>query len=102
MWQGSGGLGYGQTWQLLTGSRALASGYTNLTGKPIFVFVSLLGPGGTNPHAFINGMDIGECAGGTSTWVQGACSFVVPNNTSYGITNIGGGAPTIISWAELR
>ncbi|MDN4149811.1 hypothetical protein QYE80_32880, partial [Pseudomonas tohonis] len=36
------GLGYAQTWQSVTGSRALGVTYTNSTGRPIFVSIYLI------------------------------------------------------------
>jgi hypothetical protein len=38
--QGDAGVGYGQTWQNVTASRAVNTTYTNTTTKPIMVVVS--------------------------------------------------------------
>ena len=50
-------LGVGQTWQNVTSSRALGTTYTNSTGKPIQVSVTveLGGVGTSNTHLFVNG-----------------------------------------------
>ncbi len=108
--QGSGGqalaalssLGYGQTWQLVTGSRAFSTTYYNTTGRPITVVISSgQGASGVSMSATINGIGFvvaqsvipsgnASCAG----------SFIVPSGASYNVTVAGG--ITIGTWAELR
>lgn len=102
---GGGGLGYGQTWQNVTASRWLGGVFSNNTGKPIFASVSVFGQVGTTPYAYVNGVPIAECTGGTGSvtdLVQGACSFVVPNLSTYEVVNTAGPAATLIVWSELR
>ena len=36
-------LGVGQTWQNVTASRVMATNYTNTTGRPIFVSLTIVG-----------------------------------------------------------
>jgi hypothetical protein len=93
-------LGYGQTWQNVTGSRALATTYYNTTGKPITVSVYLINDFDTTPQITINGellylARLNVAGGG------GAGSAIVPPGHSY-MVNVGLGTPTLIAWNELR
>lgn len=100
--QGAGGnarlpmasLGYGQTWQNVTGSRSGGgTTYYNTTGKPILVFIS------GNSTAFssfsVSGVSFPFT---TNTSSVGAGTFLVPAGASYSVTNI----TTITNWNELR
>lgn len=97
-----GGIGVGQTWQDVTSSRAIGTVYTNSTGKPIEVFVSVqLGAGGTNFSITIGSTGPFQAAGnGTSSLINGNASFIVPPGTTYEITLNGGGS--LSDWIELR
>ena len=97
----TGGLGYGQSWQNFTASRAFNTTYTNDTGVPIAVFASTTG----NPLVIvpitlvIDGVVADEATAPTTsasynTGVQG----VVPIAATYRI-NCGG---TKVRWSELR
>jgi hypothetical protein len=97
---GLNSLGYGQTWQNVTGSRALATTYYNTTGRPIFVVVY----GNTTSGATTATVTIGATA---MTWYAGATPsvnygypFIVPPGMSYSV-NISG-VQTLASWSELR
>jgi hypothetical protein len=85
-------LGYGQTWQNLTGSRALSTTYYNTTGKPISVsIVSSTSAGST---LTINGNAISQATYSGSN-----------PNTAFGIVPPGGTYSVTISigsWFELR
>ena len=106
--QGSGGqaltamssLGYGQTWQVVTGSRSIGTTYYNTTGKPIIVVVN--GSAGSNNGSLsptVNGISIGNATGTASGYfVQ--TSFLVPSGGSYSVASIS--ANTSITWTELR
>jgi hypothetical protein len=93
-------LGYGQTWQDVTSSRALATTYYNTTGKPITVSAS------TNSNVSATN-NLNLTVGGVV-----ACSFyysvggaqlsmsvvgVVPPGVAYAITGAG-----LLFWSELR
>lgn len=102
-------LGVSQTWQNLTGSRALGSSnvYTNNTGKPIQVSVMTVISGVAGDRgiklfvggvlAAWNGSFVGANAGTTYQFV----TATVPNATTYytETTGIGG---YLENWAELR
>jgi len=95
-------LGYGQTWQDLTGSRALATTYYNTTGKPIQVLASLSVGASSNSDLTINGVSLGNQTGnGNASSVVMPISFIVPPGQSYRMAVTAGGV-TINKWSELR
>jgi hypothetical protein len=92
-------IGWNQSWQDFTGSRAFSTTYTNSTGKPISVSVIV---------------DFGNETGDTILYVQGSViqrlinnpdasnmtqtvSAIVPSGNSYSVTSNG----TLFSWKEL-
>lgn len=91
--QGDAGIGYGQSWTSVTGSRASGTTYTNSTTKPIFVMVAFNQTSGCT--ITINGTSYGSL----NSYSQfGACFFIVPAGATYVVT-----APYAIqSWSELR
>jgi len=83
------GLGYGQTWQNVSGSRAANTTYTNSTGKPIFVYMEA---GGSSSWVNINGTQ-------TQTFPAfSAITLVIPNGNTYSIQTVNSG----VFWMELR
>ena len=95
--------GIGQTWQDVTASRALGTTYTNTTGRPIEVSISLPDTVSQSPTVTINvgGVNIlinkYDDGGGVSSFSN---SFVVPIGATYRISvNI---SVPITTWAELR
>jgi hypothetical protein len=94
------GLGVNQTWQDLTGSRAIGSNYTNNTGKPILVNITL-NTGNASATSFaVNGIRVGAVSVNVSGGLVGQ-SFIVPNGSTYGTANTAG-SNTLNTWAELR
>lgn len=96
-------LGVGQTWQNVTTIRSLGATYTNNTGRPIEVSISLPDTGSQSPTVTINvgGVNIlinnYDAGGGISSFSH---SFVVPVGATYRISvNI---SVPITTWAELR
>ena len=96
-------LGVGQTWQSLTGSRALNTTYQNTTGRPISVSV-VTQPGGNQTSSF----EVSPNSDMSSSVVISrqrdidgltTDSGIIPNNIYYRL-NLGNGF--ISSWAELR
>lgn len=92
----------GQTWQNLTGSRALSTTYTNSTGYPIMIAVSsILGAGSFSfMNVSINGGTAFPFAGDASpsgqTWLAG--TIIIPNGATYNVTSAG----SLNTWWELR
>lgn len=91
------GIGVGQTWQNVSGSRTSGTTYTNSTGKPITVICGQSGAGSATTLTVTVG---GVSFGGQSTLSGGTIilSFVVPGGATYSATL--GVAFTI--WMELR
>lgn len=105
--QGAGGqaftsmqsLGYGQTWQNVTGSRTTATTYYNTTGKPIIVTITAANYGF---NCIVNGVTIQIVSGfGGAGGMNYSGDFVVQPGQSYSVTN-NTGSPTYASWFELR
>lgn len=106
--QGAGGnaatamssIGYGQTWQDVTASRALGTTYYNTTGKPIFLSVALnYNTASTGSSLTINGVLIAKTFD-DGTRIQ-TLSSIVPPGQSYVVAQTGG-TLVINTWAELR
>jgi hypothetical protein len=99
----AGGIGIGQTWQNVTGSRAAGVTYTNTTGKPIYISVSGGGqPSNGTMSLTVDGVLLGlqgfqSIASGRSNATMTA---IVPNNSTYRADNVVGWS--LVSWAELR
>lgn len=96
-------LGYGQTYQDVTASRASGTTYYNTTGRPIFVFITAQAAGGNTTYLTPTIGGVAQLSGNTycasaSYGVQQ--QFIVPVGQSYLITaqNIG----SINRWLELR
>jgi len=100
--QGQGGqalaamssLGYGQTWQNVTGSRTAGTTYYNTTGKPISL--SLVSTAGNAMTLTINGVLIysGNSGGVGSSY----CAAIVPTGQSYSTT----ASAAVTQWLECR
>lgn len=94
-----GSLGYGQTWQNVTVSRALGTTYYNTTGRSILAAITLGSINGVGSTFIVNGVTTGVIqnnAAGTSTY--STTSLVIPPGASY---SVNAGA-TLNVWAELR
>jgi hypothetical protein len=105
--QGQGGqalnamssIGYGQTWQNVTGSRAAATTYYNTTGKPINVVVSFTSNATASAVITTNGVSV--TGSGVATGFVVSVGAIIPAGGAYSATT-NGGSPTIVVWAELR
>lgn len=99
--QGAGGqaiaamssLGYGQTWQNVTGSRATGVNYYNTTGKPIYVVIST--SSGSGEFLIVNGINVARTS---ATVSYSAVAAVVPPGGIYSLA-VG---PAVSQWSELR
>lgn len=109
--QGQGGqamsavqsIGYGQTWQNVTASRAFNSTYYNTSGKPIQVVVNagLSGTSQSQNTLNVNGQAVsqmGHDTAGANLVVKSALSAIVPPGSTYSLT----GSGSITSWFELK
>jgi hypothetical protein len=86
-------LGYGQTWQNVSGSRAAGTTYYNSTGKPMYVSISITGIGSWTLTC--NGLVVAQIIVGANN--NSALYGVVPPGGSYSIT-----AGATFVWYELR
>ena len=96
-------VGYGQTWQTVTGSRAFNTNYTNSTGRPIMVsvYATVLNGTGTVDNIIVDGVNLGGIindSGGGQHRAQ--ITALVPPGSVYSVAT--SGAPTLNLWAELR
>ena len=92
------GLGIGQTWQNLTGSRSSGTTYTNSTGKPIAVAMRSNYAPQNDIVVTVGGLECGRFAIQGNVFIIYTMFVIVPNNTTYSITVPGG----IGVWSELR
>lgn len=94
-------LGFGQTWQDMSGSRAAGASYTNSTGRPIMVAVSVKRTAAVSDiYATVGGVTVShDYNSGTNALDRAWVGFVVPNGASYVVQFT---AANIDVWAELR
>ncbi|MEN6332248.1 MAG: hypothetical protein ABFD57_09695 [Smithella sp.] len=92
-------IGYGQTWQNVTASRALGTTYYNTTGKPILISVSISYSALVDGTCTVNGVVVvRNGSGGSQTGILNAIVTIVPPGGSYVISNNG----TVQYWVEMR
>ena len=94
--------GNGQTWQSVTASRSANTNYTNTTGKPILVSVSISQYATTNNSSTftVDGVVVATWKqdGGAAALCGGQVSVIVPAGGVYKVSSFLQG---LISWAEL-
>ena len=95
----NGGLGWGQTWQNVTGSRILNNLYTNSSSKPMFVSVtnSSIGANTATMTLVINGV-IAATSVGNPNMPEPQVSGIVPPGQTYRVNCSYGG---VGNWSEL-
>jgi len=94
-------LGYGQTYQNVTGSRVLGTTYYNTTGKPIVFTVTMNDNGGTPyANAYVDGILIQRTTPTTVGGQQSTAQAIVPPGSSYHSISTAGSS--LIAWIELR
>jgi len=90
----------GQTWQTVTGSRALNTNYTNSTGKPIMVNIMINQGSGGSGRFRVDSIDVsGQNLANVGLPVM--ISAIVPPSSVYQMATVSG-SQTIVFWAELR
>lgn len=91
-------LGIDQAYQNVTISRSAGVTYTNGTGRPIFVTVTIQDVQGTYPiQITVAGVIVSTIPDTPSGW-YGAFSFIVPAGSTYLVTT----SNNIAHWSELR
>ena len=92
-----------QTWQSVTGSRAINTTYQNTTGRPIAIAVMAYGAGGNLTKIEVSTASNMSGAITLDTDIDNNNNFglqgLIPNNSYYRLTSANGG---FTSWAELR
>jgi hypothetical protein len=96
-------LGWGQTPQDVSGSRAVNTSYQNTTGRPIFVAISFTSSNRLLQASSDNStwIDVGSM-GSSSNVYQAASGIVIPVNWYYRVAAGGGTNGTLRIWAEVR
>jgi hypothetical protein len=97
----AGGIGIGQTWQNVMGSRALGTTYTNSTGKPIFVYIVVALSSNGNSELTLNGVAFDGPISSAGGVVYTPCTFIVPDGNTYRLS-LRSGAVSVTAWGELR
>jgi hypothetical protein len=93
------GVGVGQTWQDVAGSRVLGVNYTNTTGKSLQLFVRMSSTAGAQAQITIDGVNlasVSELAGAAMV----APMAIVPVGAVYS-AQVTAGTGTIATWREL-
>jgi hypothetical protein len=91
------GLGYGQSWQNLTSSRANGVTYYNTTARPLALAISAWASAGTGAVS-INGAAIYNGLGRSTYFNTMPFCIIVPPGASY----VTSGLDSIATWYELR
>lgn len=91
-------IGFGQTWQDLTASRAAGTTYTNSTGRTIAVSVVVSGGDGHTQTLSVSGVTVAQAYRLGAATTQQLYADISPSGT-YQLTVSGG---SIVTWAELR
>lgn len=94
-------IGIGQTWQLLTSSRAIGTTYTNSTGRPIMVAAVFTNNSTNQTMGFtVSGVNVVfDQMAGVNT--GGGGTIIIPNGATY-VAYTSAGTLTLVSWSELR
>lgn len=88
-----------QSWQNMTASRAAGTTYTNDTGRPIQVYVSIIGAGAGYGNFSVDGQLFlsSMCSSVGNSMIY---PFTVPAGSTYVVS--AGNVQSISSWKELR
>lgn len=104
-------IGVGQTWQVVTSSRAFGITYTNTTGRARVVLIAVGATGSATTsngvRLDVNGVAIAEqqaapfASGGTTKPTINSLFSVIPAGSTYSL-HIEAGSPKIYYWSELN
>lgn len=94
--------GIGQSWVNVSGSRTNGTTYTNSTGKPIVVWVSIRDTNGDGFSVTINGTSIINTTQDLPAGYYYPFIFIVPVGHTYKVSWAGGTNNELIGWSELR
>ncbi|WP_150294772.1 hypothetical protein [Pseudomonas extremaustralis] len=93
------GIGVGQTWQSMGGSRVPGTSYANATGRPLSISINgTSGSGGSTYSATVSGSVTASTTQAAGTTAVNL-SFIVPVGATYSVSS---GSGSITTWWELR
>ena len=93
----SSSFGVGQTWVAVTSSRVVGTTYTNTTGRPITVNITLNGRNDSSSMAAeVGEVTVGVLSCSSAYGQTKTMRFIVPHGHNYRVTG------TFDSWSELR
>lgn len=91
-------LGVHQVWADVTGSRSANNIYTNTTGKPIYVSISVYATRDKAAVLFVDNVYVSQTFAYTPESPQGCVAAIVPAGSTYSVRNVA----SLIKWSELR
>ena len=90
-------IGVSQTWQNVTASRTVGTTYTNSTGRPIMLNLTISNSSYQTSVLTVSGFTVGRVSNPTtSSGAEATLSAIIPNAATYSAS---GG---ISGWYELR
>jgi microcystin-dependent protein len=93
------GLGWGQAWTDVTGSRSIGVTYTNSTGKPILVTANARSSAAGNLwNLTVDGSVAAYSSSSTNSSFLNSCTVLVPDGSTYSLNN----GNNLYLWTELR
>ena len=93
------GLGYGQSWQNVSGSRVSGTTYTNSTTKPIAIKVLINVGAGEGANLTVSGIMLDQVGNNMPVTTPLSLSCIIPIGVSYVVTM--SATPSYV-WTELR
>ncbi len=93
------GLGVGQTWQNVAGSRVIGTTYTNTTGRPIAVLVVNQGTAAVQALTLTVGGVVAARGVNNSSTFENCVTGIVPVGATYVVS---GTSASVTNWSELR
>ncbi len=90
-------IGVGQSWRNMQSQRSIGTLYTNSTGRPIFVSVSIIVQTTKSSRLYVDGVTAASAATQTGEGVRINMSVIVPAGSTYRVDD----GESIQSWAEL-
>ncbi|EPB5148083.1 hypothetical protein ACRJXQ_002177 [Morganella morganii] len=90
-------IGVGQSWRNVQSQRSIGTLYTNSTGRPIFVSVSIIVQTTKSSRLYVDGVTVASAATQTGDGVRINMSVIVPAGSTYRVDD----GESIQSWAEL-
>lgn len=92
-------IGWGQTWQDMSASRAVNTAYQNTTGKPIMVSIGYAWSGSGEIYVSSDGTNYVQTSRSTGSNVHPSQPIIVPDDHYY---KLQGSGVSFTTWAELR